>query len=387
MSKRVLLGNMACLADAGKPADRFQGFLKTGRSPFKCFVESILLYDQVAIPTNDFMPLPILAAVLGGDSLIRLLDEDVIKFAKFYSSIVYVGGGNGISTIQVMTSDKKPTFFSAPLDQAARSMIDGLNLNIDKRKIADLAIKSSIEFSLDDKKLKAMTYSEIKRTQGILSAKGFVDLNKLPGVGPDQVRLSSGVYDPAHVDDIYQVLRVAHACLEVNAASELNCDDVYTSDQVAHVFRRALAEAAKHASPSESFVELRELSDLPDIGELVLSDKSVLLDLLKLRNSTDGEQFRRWFHEKCRTEPDKVAKEYIALLKQVPAAQSFGGRVVRYLAQLGIGVATMPLSPVAGWAMGGVAGGIDGFLVDRFARGASPKIFLEKLEALVAKKK
>jgi hypothetical protein len=65
MKTSVLLGNMACLADAGNPSERYQQFLRVGKPPFKCLIESVLLFDQVVIPTNDFMPLSLIANPMG----------------------------------------------------------------------------------------------------------------------------------------------------------------------------------------------------------------------------------------------------------------------------------------------------------------------------------
>ena len=46
---------------------------------------------------------------------------------------------------------------------------------------------------------------------------------------------------------------------------------------------------------------------------------------------------------------------------------------------LAVGVAVLPLDPMFGLGATTVAGSVDAFLVDRVFKGASPKIFIERL--------
>jgi hypothetical protein len=154
---------MACLADFGNPNERYQNFLKVGRPPFKSLIESVLLFDQVVIPTNDFMPLALMAGVLGEKPVIRLLDEEIIKFARFRGAVGYLGNGGGISILQLSSSKNIPKLFSAPLYEAAGHAIEGVEANLDKKKIRDLAIKATVEFGLETKILKEMAYGEIAK--------------------------------------------------------------------------------------------------------------------------------------------------------------------------------------------------------------------------------
>ena len=389
MKQNVLLGSMSCLADAGNSNERYQQFLQVGKSPFKCLIESLLLFDQIVIPTNDFMPLSLIAGVLGERALQRLLDEDAVKFARFKGSLCYLGNGGGVSVFQVGSAEHNaPIYFSAPLDEATRAAIDAVNANLDKKKTAELATRATAEFSIEVEELRTMTYSQIKKSPRVIKAKGLVDVRRLKGIQPNQVRLLSGVLQEGQDDDIFQVLRVAQACVEVKAAATTDCNDIYTSDQVSELFRGALTRASGSAHPGNAYVELRELADLPDVGELVLHDKDLIEGILNLRNSTAGVQFREWFQENVRTDPGYVAREYAKMLQQVPGIQSGTARTIRFLAQVGVGAASaVALDAAAGFVAGAAAGAIDSFLVDRMFRGSSPKVFLEKLQKLAAVQK
>ena len=377
---------MSCLADAGDPNERYQQFLRVGKPQFKCLIESTLLFDQIVIPTNDFMPLSLMAGVLGERALLRLLDEDTVRFARFRGSLGYLGNGGGITVFQVGSAVQNvPKYFSAPLDEATRAAIEAVNANLDKKKLAELTTRATAEFSIEVEELRTMTYGQIKKSPEVIKAKGLVDVRRLKGIQPNQVRLLSGVLQEGQNDDIFQVLRVAQACVEVKAAANTDCDDIYTSDQVSELFRGALTRATGSAHPGNAYVELRELADLPDVGELVLQDTGLLESVLKLRNSTAGAQFRGWFQENVRTDPTNVAREYAKLLQEVPGIQSATGRTIRFLAQVGVGAASaIALDAAVGFAASMAAGAIDSFLVDRMFGGSSPKVFLERLQKLAA---
>jgi hypothetical protein len=323
------------------------------------------------------MPLTLIAGVLGERPLLRLLDEDTVKFARFTGSLCYLGNGGGVSVFQVGSPEyNAPKYYSAPLNEAAKAAIDAVNAKLDKKKIAELATRATAEFSIEVEELRAMTYAEIKKSPQVIKAKGLVNVRRLKGIEPNQVRLLSGVLQEGQDDDIFQVLRVAQACVEVKAAATTDCDDIYTSDQVSELFRGALTRASGSAHPGSAYVELRALADLPDVDGHVLQNKDLFEGILKLRNSTAGAQFRQWFQENVRTNQAYVAREYAKILQQVQGIQSATARTIRFLAQVGIGAASaVALDAAAGFVAGAAAGAIDSFFVDRMFRGSSPKVF------------
>jgi hypothetical protein len=138
---------------------------------------------------------------------------------------------------------------------------------------------------------------------------------------------------------------------------------------------------AREQHPVENYAKLIELGDLPDIGELVLRHKPILADVLKLRNSRSGREFRTWFHQNCRSDPRVTTKEYISLLRTVPSIQSSTAKTLRFFTQVGVSAATMPFAPVVGLVAGATAGAIDTYLTERIFKGVNPKVFLEKLSA------
>jgi hypothetical protein len=379
---------MACLADYGNSNERYQKFLQRGLPPFRTLIESLLLFDKIYIPTNDFMPLGLLIGVLGEDYAAQLLDEEIVSFARFSGSIAYVGSGKGISIINIADADKvTPKFFSAPTEAAVTEILKGMPALKDPRLVKDLTLRATIEFPLENSsgELAKAVYAEIKRAPSLIKARGIVDLTRLPGLGPDHVRgLSLAIADDQD-DDIFQMLRVAQSNLEANAARVAQCDDIYTSEEVAKLFRNSMSRVSQQLEADSGFTPLISIAALPDIGLLAIQKKQIVKDLISLRQSTVGIQFRLWFHQNCRAEPATVAKEYHAILKSVPFVQSALGRTIRYFAQAAAGVAALPLDPLVGLGASAAVGAVDSFIVERMFKGSSPKVFMERLEQISSK--
>ena len=254
----------------------------------------------------------------------------------------------------------------------------------DSSSIKQLAERNTIEFTIakDGEKFDKAVYEEVQRTPALISARGFVHLARLKGISKDQVRSLGSVPGKDENDDITNVLRVAQAIIEAKAAEICLCDDVYTSDQVAKLFEGSLSRVSAGADPSLHFAKLKEIAGLPDVGALALQEKNILKDLFALRNSANGAQFRKWFHANCKNDPANTAREYNSLLRSIPFIELATKCSLRFFAQLGVAVGMVPFDPLAGLAAGATASAIDTYLVGRILKGASPKIFLEKLNDL-----
>jgi hypothetical protein len=113
---------------------------------------------------------------------------------------------------------------------------------------------------------------------------------------------------------------------------------------------------------------------VPDVGEALLVGAVSVRELLRLSESTDGRQFRDWFHENCRSNTIVTAREYTKLLKETPKIQSVPSKVLRFIATTALG--SVPY-------LGTAAGAIDSFFIERWLRGASPKYFLDAIARTV----
>src|SRR5262249_55026268 len=130
------------------------------------------------------------------------------------------------------------------------------------------------------------------------------------------------------------------------------------------------------------FAVLRKIANVPNIGELVLSDSSRIADIIKLRQSNDGEAFRKWFHERSDDDAVKIAKEYVKILTDVPAIQSTPVKTMRWIVSTALGAI-----PLVGSVLGPVIGALDSFVVDRLFQKPSPRFFIERMTKLLPEKK
>jgi hypothetical protein len=370
---------MWAIFNFGDPNERYQQFLRVGKPRFQSFIESLLLHDQIVVPTDDYMSLAVLLGVLGQDPVVDLIDGGTISFLRVKGALAYIGNGGGIQAYEILHNRKNRSPFCAPLDEAINWAIGGLAAKVDSNLVVRKAMDATQEVALSTivDAVRHETYMDILGSSDLraLFAIRNEDMSHLAGVEPNQVRIYGGPdAKDQRSDEIGSVLQLAHANVELRVAEAAGCEDSSTSSPVGHVLKAKEERVSAALSAKESFLVLREISGIPDVGELVLSKRVALRQLMRLRSSRSGEQFREWFHKNCRDDPVKTGKEYVALLKEVPAAQSGLGRVMRFLVTQGLGV----VNPV----VGGVASAVDSFFLDRLWRGASPKFFIERLEQL-----
>lgn len=117
---------------------------------------------------------------------------------------------------------------------------------------------------------------------------------------------------------------------------------------------------------------LKELADIPNLWEWVAQDPKLnLSSLIKLRESSAGRAFRKWFRETTDSDSSNIAKAYVDLIKGRSSINSFSIRAIRFLVTTTWGA----LEPISGT---GIAAA-DNFLVEKFLRRTSPKFFLDRL--------
>lgn len=384
-SQRLLAANMWAIYNYGDPNKRYQQFLNRGREPFRSMIDGLLLYDQVIVPTQDYMSLAILVGVLGQRSVLELLERRCLRFLRIKGSLAYVGNGGGILAFKITSPDGHPRPFCDSLEQAAKWALIGLkDIPIDPvlgKKVVDAT--HEIDIGDLDEEVRHETYmdvlnSEILRDQFSIRN---THMNRLAGIEPNGSRIYGGPDGDWKGDEIDVVLALAATNLELRLADIAECADSSTASPVGHVLK-AKAERCLGREKVEGFATLREIAEIPDIAGLVqqeaMPDRPALLSrLLKLRSSRNAEQFRAWFHANSANNCIDVAKEYVKLLRQVPRVQSLPGRVIRFLVTSAIG-----LVPLAGPA----ASFVDSFFMERLLRGSSPKFFIDDLCHFVNRK-
>jgi hypothetical protein len=384
-------GDLWAVFTFGDPNARYQQFLARGRAPIKAFLEALILHPYVLVPTEDYLSLTILVGTLGQRAVIEILEAGRLRFGRLRGSIGYVGNGGGLRIFEISgpetpTSDLvslSQTGFSdfdahaAPPEEAIRWALGGLQAGPIDPILARLAQRATVELlgtEISDA-LRRETYSDFLNAAwpGAQLTAPSMNPDRLPGVEPGGIRIYGGPDAKIAGDSVDAVLALAAANIELRMAQVADSSDLSTSAPLGHLLKQK-ARRNLAADVSGAFVQLREIADVPDIGELVLGGHADVTHLLRLAESRDGEQFRPWFHANCRTDAVTTGREYARLLKAIPAVQSVPVRVLRFLITTVFG--KIPI-------LGDAVGALDSFVIDRILRGSSPKYFIENLSTLV----
>ena len=381
---KVLAANMWSIWNFGDPNDRYQRFLSRGRVEFRNFIENSLLYDEVYVPTQDFLSLTILLGVLGEDAIQELIATGTLKFIRIKGGMSYVGNGGGIQTTIIQSQDdtKQPYAFFSEIDYAVNWAINGLNIKPKDNKLYQKIIDNSIEVKIGDltDKIKNETYNDIvssKELQSFFSLRNM-DLNNLKGINKNAVRVYGGKDTSTWTgDEIDTYLLLANTNLELNLMETVGCLDMTTSNPVGHMLRAKFNREIGKTKNTDSLTALKEIAGIPDFGEALLNKQINYSDLLRIKTTKNGAEFRDWFHKHCNGDDKKVAKEFIKILQDSPKMGSLPLKILRFIISSGLG-----FIPVVGSAIGTGAGLIDTFFLDKWTRGYSPKFFIEDLKQL-----
>jgi hypothetical protein len=238
--------------------------------------------------------------------------------------------------------------------------------------VAQLAVEHSAEVSVSA--LCAEIASTVYSDFHLLPTSSSIDPAKIPGLTSKDVRILGGQNATLATGHAEIVLALATANLELRLMAEAVASDSATVTPIGHALR---ARELRAGTTQESFARLRELADVPDVAEAVLTKHISIEALTKLRESPAGYAFRTWFRKHCTGDSADVARAYIDLLSRVPPAQTVAAKILRYVVTTGLG-----FIPVVGGALGAVASAIDDFAVDRVAERFQPKFFIDELKLL-----
>jgi hypothetical protein len=390
--KSLFVGDMWAVFNFANPNERYQRFLQNGKPRFTHLLDGLLLYEEAVIPTQDFMSLALLAGVLGERTIIDLLESGDLRFVRVKGGIAYIGSGRGLEPFEMLDENQKPTACFANEDDTISWALNGLNPPLTDPALPKAVLSRTITLDVTQlrNELRRETYSDILNSGHLrnLFAIRNKDLDHLIGIEAGQVRCFGGADEESRdKDEIDTVLHICAANLELRVAQFAKCDDSSTANPVGHLLKAKIDRTFGTEVPFRSLVHLMELEGIPDIASAVLenpieSRSTLLTNLMKVKRSRDGAEFRKWFHESCRGEHRDVARNYVELLKRIPTVNRMPLRILRFLLTSAIGVI-----PVIGNVLGVGASAIDSFFVERWFRGASPKFFIENLKQTVSEVK
>ncbi len=377
----VLAGDMWAHMDFGNPNERYQKFLSQGRSRFSRLLDSLMLYETVWVPTQDFMSATILVGVLGDKAVLEMLEAGDIKFVRVKGALAYIGNGGGLQSFKILERNNEvhPPFGTN--EEALEWALGGLTVKPDSllyKLILDNTI--TVDMAKLNDVMKHETYTDILKSNHLREAFAVrnKNLDRLAGIGPDQVRMAESLDPSVFGDEIDTVLRISRANLELYLASHCACMDSTTGTPIGHVLKGKMERVRSEQAPFDAYAQLKELSDIPDFTTYVLDAQPELrhfriADILRPKHSRDGADFRTWFHKNCRDGGADVAKRYVDLLHTTEFANTMTGKTLRFLSTTAMGF----IGPVAGV----LAGALDTFFGD-YLRKASAKFFIQDIRQI-----
>lgn len=368
--RRVLAANMWAGVTFDSTQARYDGFLSRARPAFCSLVESIVLHDTIVVPTEDYLNLTALVSVLGDRAIIEMLERGVLRFCRIRGALAYVGNGGGVVHVNFPFEGDgtDPTAMGADVETAARWALRALHQPPDA-SLLPLVVGSSSEYDLfaSTNDIATTAYRDFHE----LPFGKAKDPRRLAGVNARQVRILGGQDLGPTIDEIGIVLAISTAHLELQLMAATGSDDSATSTPLGHTLR---AREIRTGRSHDAMVALRELTNVPDIGEGVLDGRIGVDQLLKLRELRSAEEFRRWFHNRCAGDSVSVARAYIELLSEVPKINSLSGKILRFIITTGIG-----LIPGIGGIAGIAASLLDSFVLEKLTEKGSAKFFVERL--------
>jgi hypothetical protein len=273
---KVLAADLSAVFNFGDPNERYEKFLKRGRPAFRRLIESTLLHDAIIVPTQDFMSASVLVGVLGERMVLDLLERGGLRFLRIQGALAYVGNGGGIKSYEMKAGSGEPGAFCGPMDEAVMWALGGLKERPSdvaglKRKILNATTEVSMA-SLTEA-VRHETYMDVLKSPYLRTVFALrnENMDRLAGIAANQVRIYGGPDGAWQGDEIDIVMALAATNLELRLTDMVGCVDASTASPVGHLLKAKAERSLGGIKAAEAFATLREIADVPDIGEGVIA--------------------------------------------------------------------------------------------------------------------
>lgn len=364
------------------------------------FVENLLLYDKVYIVTNSFEELITVKNWLSGHYLQELLHDGVIHFIQLPYAWCYVQkwkkeeGHRSFSGIaNIFLSDKK---FA---NLAGTSGVGDLNESV-LGGWSNPDIEEAVAYTLtkfhgwNSKKVGKLSRLIAKNStqlrsdsfRGFITKKTEEDLRNpviLESVGMSKDTDVENI--PDNSQDIRKLFRLVLANQNMAVMQSMVEADLLAESFYSEALQNPLQNELKQVKLKRDNKELFELEMTPVPQGLGVENDLQIGEVIKLRNSKYGENFRKWIHENFESGED-VKAAYVQLLKKEP---KFIYRLFNVVAPSLIG-SFIEGGKLLEFAADSTIGGVSEFklssILERYVKPNPPKIFIDKVKRQYKKK-
>lgn len=356
----------------------------------------ILLYDQIIIPTSNLQVLPVLRNILGEDIFDELVKNKIIVLARYDQWISYGGNGQGLSFFKTeagSTNENKHSLFHShfkPLDETIETALTIMtpSSSQERKKILTNLLLDNIvpvASTIDTKAFREETYKDILGSPYLrhflsLRNRGR-SLDKLKGINSNQIRIYSP-HTPLEKGQSPEIQSVLHAAFEnfiLGIGSDLGVQEI-TGDGSTLALLKAKGERIGASIQGEkAFMQIQEISNIPDIGYAFASKAFTPEQLLDLRESKHAQVFRDWFGSGTGNEPaEEIVQKYVESIGKPSIIENLPLKVLRFATTSTAGL----IDPVTGV----ITSAVDSLLLSKWFPGKSPRLFLKQVKSMQLKK-
>ncbi len=350
----------------------------------------LLLYDKVVIPTKDFGIIPILIYWFGPKSFERVLKAGAIYFLHRPTLLGYAGNGVGISGFIIQPSEERSfewwqEALFGDMTKAMDIQLQYMCPFIGKKQRAKLLTainERSRPLQYDNdffmKYIVHESYTDIMGNPALSDLVAIlsgnperIDLTRVHGVGPNQLKVSEADNITTAADVI---LRVTEINMALVMGAQFDKADVFVPQGSETLLKDKLARAKVTPAALDNFVRLLDLENMPDPGAAVWAGELSLDEIWRIRESRNSRNFRKWLRAADTGNARDLEKMYVSSLGH----KSFYERLPTKMIRFAITKAADVLLPGSGTVLE-VA---DSFFVERWLQGYSPKLFLDQLRKI-----
>lgn len=369
---------------------RANSFFLTNPANRAHLANQLLLYDKVVIPTKDFGIVPILIYWFGPKDFERVLKSGAIYFLDRPSLLGYAGNGVGISGFIIQPSESRSFEWwqealfgdmAKAIDIQLQYMCPFINRK-QRSKLLMTIVEHSRPLQYDNdsfmKHIVHESYTDITLNPELSALVASlsrnperIDLTRIPGVEPNQLKVLATDHITTPVD---LILRVADINMTLVMGAQSDKSDVFVPQGSESILKGKLTRAKVTPTALDNFVSLLDLEDIPDPGVAVYAGELSLAEIWRIRQSCKSRKFRKWLRVADTGNARDLEKMYVSSLGKKSFYEKLPTKIIRFAITKAADV-LLPLS-------GTILDVADSFFVERWLRGYSPRLFLDQLRKI-----
>lgn len=398
--RKLLSTNLGIFPGLAKTAEIADSLLLS-KSHKAEFINQLILYDQIFIPTSNLAIIPVLRNWLGENFFDLFVKENIIVLIRHDHWISYVGNGGGLGFHQILPGDNKEDINIAlaahlPLEKVLPSIIANTTPSSSPQRFSQLESLLSekiISIPIENYKqnLRHETYTDIIKSKFLrsfflLKHPNGTSLDRLSGIKPNQVvvycpHLPANQYNNP---EIRTVLDIAFQNFILILGSELHVTDIQATDTTLNVCKAKGERFSFDEERLNQFLSIFKVEGIPSIGDAFVSGIIEIPDVIRIRESKQTLKFRTWLEKNLQDNPTEILQEYIDSLNQFSWLKSIPVNFFKIGVQTTIDwVAKQFGDPGFTSTIFSIA---DSFLFEKWANTSSPRLFINEVKNIILSK-